>query len=1175
MTEPAVDPHETAVLIFAHFLGIDIETEHHLLYIAQDALSPKGLPKGWELGIGDGDNDGIPYFFNTITEESVWNHPKEDVFKRKVNDEREKDKRKAANEAQKAKKRGDGGRPSSSGGTTSSNASRPSTADGTGASGGTSTAVPTKKEIEYKEKERLKETEKEKEEPGFEVMEFEDVEPFSPEPKSESGGKGATFNTNGLTNSGNSGVVTANRSSVGGFAMQATDFYASDTEDTAAPGVAKAEAITATTTTHITNTKTGGVATLSSPGPKKSSKPGSGSSSGRDNWASGGQRQSGSVGNNKAKDLLVAPPSPGNVSRITGPPVSSRSQDQDRDRPRDRDRDRPSTANAALGGEDVRRSEREIKEREREKDAREKESREREREREIREKEEARRREREMRERDRGPALHGRELEVELAAERRRTNVERRRGDVLDAEVASLREKCTRIEEQLEDEKRDRRETEERVYRLQSDIDERLRDTTEKWEERVREASRGGRQEIELEWRERMKSSDRRHEEDFQIAREEVRVSKARTEEALKEIDTLRRRVSQSHDDGKLEAQLELEKLRNEVESLEAKARAQGLELRRLREDHVDVGSRLAVALQSAQIAQAESEAAKSQAASIVAEGKSSHTALVQATNRIQSIDGECAKLKAENLLHRREIDAQQAELRKLQAAAGSTVESINAQESTHRRARAQAESEVARLTSKLSEQEAVLEVLRSQLDKAQDAQSNAIHDVEKQLDRSIFDVHRLRESVRELDAKNTNSITRVVELEKQLIVAQDSTFRAERALREEQQRQQLAAQRLEQQRATSETELSVAREETHQSHLALREAEAKHRSEMEALKREVSERIPKISQAVVERLEGQFQNRVDSELNSLQARNDSQMQGLKRELLELQVQHAEKDARQRAAVADERAELERLKVQNGRQQKQITDLETDLDDALLAVRRGGGRALLMDAAVKAQSSAEEKVEAALNVSTTGNNYVAGLESQATEAESFQAVSQLQGQLVWMKQQLNLALDSTTDKKMQRALGEQNSFASPGFVRFRSQPHVSFSPESLFQSPNPISSNKSRGGTGASIAGSQRPNKNSTAPRSVFDHIRFQDGDGDKGGDEGDDNNLPYGSGNNESAINRSQVNFETTDIGDTRKSSAYGGRGADDEVEFEGIQDGGFHAGYWKARYAKGGEGR
>jgi hypothetical protein len=79
---------KTAVLVFAHYLGIDIETEQELLKIAENAL--KTLPPGWELGIGDGTNAGIPYFFNESTGESVWKHPKELIYLKKVKEEKKR-----------------------------------------------------------------------------------------------------------------------------------------------------------------------------------------------------------------------------------------------------------------------------------------------------------------------------------------------------------------------------------------------------------------------------------------------------------------------------------------------------------------------------------------------------------------------------------------------------------------------------------------------------------------------------------------------------------------------------------------------------------------------------------------------------------------------------------------------------------------------------------------------------------------------------------------------------------------------------------------------------------------------------------------------------------------------------------------------------------------------------
>ena len=47
---------ESAILAYAHFLGIDIKYENDLIWIAKRALTE--LPKGWEVCITETDEDG-------------------------------------------------------------------------------------------------------------------------------------------------------------------------------------------------------------------------------------------------------------------------------------------------------------------------------------------------------------------------------------------------------------------------------------------------------------------------------------------------------------------------------------------------------------------------------------------------------------------------------------------------------------------------------------------------------------------------------------------------------------------------------------------------------------------------------------------------------------------------------------------------------------------------------------------------------------------------------------------------------------------------------------------------------------------------------------------------------------------------------------------------------------
>jgi hypothetical protein len=81
----------TSICVFAYYIGIDLKNEKNLLWIAEEAIEQ--LPEDWEYGVIDeGENEGIPYFFHSITGESVWNHPFEAEYRAKVIQEREKKK---------------------------------------------------------------------------------------------------------------------------------------------------------------------------------------------------------------------------------------------------------------------------------------------------------------------------------------------------------------------------------------------------------------------------------------------------------------------------------------------------------------------------------------------------------------------------------------------------------------------------------------------------------------------------------------------------------------------------------------------------------------------------------------------------------------------------------------------------------------------------------------------------------------------------------------------------------------------------------------------------------------------------------------------------------------------------------------------------------------------------
>jgi hypothetical protein len=70
---------------YAMYLGIDLEHERHLFFIAEAGLRAP-VPAPWRACQAEGDDD--LFYFNFKTGESVWDHPSDDVYFKQVEEER-------------------------------------------------------------------------------------------------------------------------------------------------------------------------------------------------------------------------------------------------------------------------------------------------------------------------------------------------------------------------------------------------------------------------------------------------------------------------------------------------------------------------------------------------------------------------------------------------------------------------------------------------------------------------------------------------------------------------------------------------------------------------------------------------------------------------------------------------------------------------------------------------------------------------------------------------------------------------------------------------------------------------------------------------------------------------------------------------------------------------------
>lgn len=77
-------PSEEEILEYAEYLGIDVEKEQDLLWIAREGVIAP-VPKPWKACTENGDD---VFYFNFETGESIWDHPSDERYRQLVIDKR-------------------------------------------------------------------------------------------------------------------------------------------------------------------------------------------------------------------------------------------------------------------------------------------------------------------------------------------------------------------------------------------------------------------------------------------------------------------------------------------------------------------------------------------------------------------------------------------------------------------------------------------------------------------------------------------------------------------------------------------------------------------------------------------------------------------------------------------------------------------------------------------------------------------------------------------------------------------------------------------------------------------------------------------------------------------------------------------------------------------------------
>jgi hypothetical protein len=305
-------------------------------------------------------------------------------------------------------------------------------------------------------------------------------------------------------------------------------------------------------------------------------------------------------------------------------------------------------------------------------------------------------------------------------------------------------------------------------------------------------------------------------------------------------------------------------------------------------------------------------------------------------------LDNENSQLRGENLAIKRENESLHVEINKLRLGSELGADRDSAVISEARRSKAQLSSELGKANSRIIELDTMNRVMRDQLDAATEAEASQRRELDREKDRFGFEISRLSDKIAALMAKNDSDVNRIIHLEKEIAEKHDIISRKDRIIREETSKAETFTTRLQELQRGYETEIETLKNDLASEKFTSANNLRKAQREYDDLKREVEERIPMIASTAMQNVENVWLGRLEREKAQLKHAFEAELDKVRRDTLDMQAVAVQNEARNRALVADERAELERLRRNNHRMQRTIEDLETELDNKRRDLRRSG-----------------------------------------------------------------------------------------------------------------------------------------------------------------------------------------------------------------------------------------
>ncbi len=330
----------------------------------------------------------------------------------------------------------------------------------------------------------------------------------------------------------------------------------------------------------------------------------------------------------------------------------------------------------------------------------------------------------------------------------------------------------------LDAERAKRIETEDKLREKITELEVQLKSFESEAAVKLKSALKKQRQEIEEEFEDKMKLSEERFRDESEEYKNNIITLRKKNDELSREVDSWKRRVDQVGEEARLELAIGLETAKKETMSSEERERKLQADIKRLKDDNLNMATKLAMASQALQVAQSEKDTLESMAMHSKHESASNHSALVIATQRITELENEIGKLRAENALLSRAKEAQIYEKQKSETQSSYHEDRVEQAQRDLSKIKSQNQLEISRLSSRIIELDTIQTALRKQLDESTEKHEQEIRDFKRTCSRLEMECDRYKEKSHEAELRSNSDQVRISQLEKEVFTFKEKDVR-------------------------------------------------------------------------------------------------------------------------------------------------------------------------------------------------------------------------------------------------------------------------------------------------------------------------------------------------------------------------------------------------------------